>query len=57
MINHVVLFKLKNYSVEDKSRIIAEMKSLLEGLKETWDWFVNNQDEYLQKKNYFKEQK
>ncbi len=33
MINHVVLFKLKNYSVEDKSRIIAEMKSLLEGLK------------------------
>ena len=31
--------------------------SLLEGLKETWDWFVNNQDEYLQKKNYFKEQK
>jgi len=33
MINHVVLFKLKNYSVEDKPRIIAEMKSLLEGLK------------------------
>ena len=33
MINHVVLFKLKDYSVEEKSRIIAEMKSLLEGLK------------------------
>lgn len=31
--------------------------SLLDGLKETWNWFVNNQDEYLQKKNYFKEQK
>ena len=29
--------------------------SLLEGLKETWDWYVNNQDEYLMKKNYFKE--
>jgi GDP-L-fucose synthase len=29
--------------------------SLLDGLKETWNWFINNQDEYLQKKNYFKE--
>lgn len=27
--------------------------SLVEGLKETWEWFVNNQDEYLMKKNYF----
>ena len=27
--------------------------SLFEGLKETWDWFVNNTDEYLQKNNYF----
>lgn len=27
--------------------------SLLEGLKETWEWFVQNQDEYLRKKNYF----
>ncbi|OHB33323.1 MAG: hypothetical protein A2X79_04365 [Desulfuromonadaceae bacterium GWB2_53_15] len=29
--------------------------SLLEGLKETWEWFIQNQDEYLKKKNYFKE--
>jgi len=29
--------------------------SLLDGLKETWNWFVNNQDEYLNKLNYFKE--
>jgi GDP-L-fucose synthase len=29
--------------------------SLLDGLKETWDWFVKHQDEYLQKKNYFTE--
>lgn len=29
--------------------------SLLDGLKETWDWFTKNQDEYLKKKNYFKE--
>jgi GDP-L-fucose synthase len=29
--------------------------SLLDGLKETWNWFINNQDEYLKKQNYFKE--
>ncbi len=27
--------------------------SLLDGLKETWNWFINNQDEYLKKQNYF----
>jgi len=26
---------------------------LLEGLKETWDWFLKNQNEYKKKKNYF----
>ncbi len=30
--------------------------SLLDGLKETWDWFINNNDEYLKRKNYFKEE-
>ena len=29
--------------------------SLAQGLRETWDWYLKNQDEYLQKKNYFKE--
>lgn len=29
--------------------------SLQEGLKQTWDWYINNQDEHLNKKNYFKE--
>ncbi len=29
--------------------------SLLDGLKETWQWFCNNHDEYLRRKNYFKE--
>ena len=29
--------------------------SLRDGLKETWNWFVNNQEEFLLKKNYFKE--
>jgi GDP-L-fucose synthase len=28
--------------------------SLLEGLRETWDWFQENKKEYLLKKNYFK---
>lgn len=27
---------------------------ILDGLKETWDWFINNQDEHLKKKNYFR---
>lgn len=29
--------------------------SLFQGLKVTWDWFLQNQDEYLSKKNYFVE--
>lgn len=29
--------------------------SLRDGLKATWDWFMKNQDEHLQKKNYFLE--
>lgn len=28
--------------------------SLEDGLKETWNWFLDNQDEHLFKKNYFK---
>lgn len=28
--------------------------TLSQGLKETWAWFLENQDEYLKKKNYFK---
>ena len=27
--------------------------SLVDGLKETWAWFVANNDEYLKRKNYF----
>ena len=29
--------------------------SLLDGLKQTWEWFINNEKEYLKRKNYFKE--
>ena len=25
--------------------------SLKDGLKETWEWYINNQDEFLKKKN------
>ncbi len=28
--------------------------SLLDGLKQTWNWYIDNRDEYLKKKNYFK---
>ncbi len=31
--------------------------TLKEGLKQTWEWFLNNRDEYLHKKNYFIEEK
>ncbi len=31
--------------------------TLKDGLQETWNWFIRNQEEYLQKKNYFKEEK
>ena len=37
MINHVVLFKLKDFSKEEKENVIAELKSLLEGLKDKID--------------------
>ena len=29
--------------------------SLLDGLKRTWEWYVEHQDEHLSKKNYFKD--
>jgi nucleoside-diphosphate-sugar epimerase len=27
--------------------------SLREGLEKTWNWFIENENEYLLKKNYF----
>ena len=29
--------------------------SLLDGLRETWEWFEVNQDQYKKRKNYFTE--
>ncbi len=37
MINHIVLFKLNEYPEEEKVKIISELKSLLEGLKDRID--------------------
>ncbi len=34
MINHVVLFKLKDFPSYEKVKVLAELKSLLEGLKD-----------------------
>ncbi len=34
MINHVVLFKLKDYPLEEKKIVLAEVKAALEGLKD-----------------------
>jgi len=34
MINHVVLFKLKDYPANEKAQVISELKSMLEGLQE-----------------------
>ena len=37
MINHVVLFKLKDYPIGEKEKVVEELKLLLEGLKEKID--------------------
>ena len=34
MINHVVLFKLNDYSKQEKQTVLAELKAALEGLTE-----------------------
>ncbi|SHI99569.1 Stress responsive A/B Barrel Domain [Tangfeifania diversioriginum] len=33
MINHIVLFKLKDYPANEKTKVVEELKSLLESLK------------------------
>ena len=37
MINHVVLFKLKDYAEDEKKAVLSELKSLLVGLKKKID--------------------
>ncbi len=33
MINHIVLFKLKEFPEQEKKEVVAELKAMLEGLK------------------------
>lgn len=47
--------RIMDISLARKSIDYNPTTSLLEGLKETWKWYTENQDEYLKRKNYFKE--
>ena len=47
--------RVMDISLAQKTIDYNPATTLLDGLKETWDWFIKNQDEYLQKKNYFNE--
>lgn len=48
--------RVMNISLAKKLIHYNPTTSLRDGLKETWNWFVKNQDEYLNKMNYFKEE-
>jgi GDP-L-fucose synthase len=50
----------KRVMVIDKARNLIGYNpttSLKEGLRETWNWFIDHPNEYLQRKNYFTEGK
>ena len=47
--------RIMDITLAKKSIDYNPTTSLVDGLKETWEWFINNQDEHLKKKNYFKE--
>jgi len=47
--------RVMDISLAQKTLDYNPTTSLLDGLKETWNWFTRNQDEYLKKKNYFKD--
>ncbi|MFC1558616.1 NAD-dependent epimerase/dehydratase family protein [candidate division KSB1 bacterium] len=47
--------RVMDISLAEKMIDYNPTTSLLDGLKQTWEWFVENKDEYLNKKNYFKE--
>ena len=42
MINHVVLFKLNDYPADEKRKILLELKSLLEGLKDKIEELISH---------------
>ena len=47
--------RLMDISLAKKMIDYNPSTSLLEGLKETWGWYLNNKDEHIFKKNYFRE--
>lgn len=47
--------RVMDISLAEKLIHYNHTTTLLDGLKETWDWFIRNQDEYLNKVNYFKD--
>lgn len=49
--------RVMNISLAKKLIHYNPTTSLLDGLKETWNWFNENNDEYLRKKNFFTEDK
>ena len=46
--------RVMDISLAKKTINYKPFTSLLEGLKETWHWFINNAEEYKNRKNYFK---
>lgn len=46
--------RIMDISLAQKLIHYAPSTPLLDGLKQTWSWFLENQDEYLKKQNYFK---
>jgi GDP-L-fucose synthase len=47
--------RVMDITVAKKTLSYEPAVSLLDGLKKTWEWYVDHQDEHLKKKNYFKE--
>ena len=47
--------RIMDISLARRSINYEPTTSLLDGLKETWNWFESNQSEYLKRKNYFTE--
>ena len=47
--------RVMDISLARKKINYSPSTSLLDGLKETWDWFIENEQQYKQRKNYFTE--
>ena len=47
--------RVMDISLARKKINYSPSTSLLDGLKETWHWFIENEQQYKQRKNYFTE--